>query len=486
MMPRVDLVAVARNPLNPSRPWRRIGGGRSGVPDGDRVVRSCELISGALIEREHSSMSIRHSVRRNLVPRLDHLESRQLLSARTSHLHHPLDRHHLVHVAPTAYAAHTAAANSSVNGLNKLTNPNFNGILNATAAVAFNNVWAVGTAGTGATISAIQNSEPFIEHFNGTTWSVVKSPLPKFGGELNGVAALAGNNVWAVGQMNSTSTAGGFPITIPLIEHWNGAQWNIVASPNPSPVLGAQLLGVAAISANNVFAVGTGDLVEHWDGAKWSIVASPAFSGGGTLNAISADSSTDVWAVGANSNGTPLVLHFNGHAWSQVTPVLPTNSGYSFPSVFHGVTAISPTNVWAVGTSRVNKYPFPITALIEHFDGTSWSIVPSPNPEAGLAFPGSFGLVGIAAISATNIWAVGTFNDPTSALDLPLTEHWNGASWSIVSSAKVIGEMNVLSGVTALSGGTVVAVGFATSDGGVDPFIPQSFLTFDQPLILQN
>src|SRR5262249_8537605 len=145
----------------------------------------------------------------------------------------------------------------TVTGLNNLTNPNFNGILNATAAVASNDIWAVGTVGNGTTLSAILNSEPNIEHFNGTRWSVVTSPLPKFGGELNGVTALASNNVWAVGQMNSTSTAGGFPIAIPLIEHWNGMKWTIVSSPNPSPALGAQLLGVAAIAGNNILAVGT-------------------------------------------------------------------------------------------------------------------------------------------------------------------------------------------------------------------------------------
>jgi hypothetical protein len=373
-----------------------------------------------------------------------------------------------------------------VTGFNNLTNPNFNGILNATAAVASNDIWAVGTVGNGTTLSAILNSEPLIEHFNGTRWSVVTSPLPKFGGELNGVTALASNNVWAVGQMNSTSTAGGFPIAIPLIEHWNGMKWTIVSSPNPSPALGAQLLGVAAIAGNNILAVGTGDLVEQWNGTKWSIVSSPAFSAGDTLNAISADSSPDVWAVGANANNTPQALHFNGQAWSQKQVPAPNNSASSSPSLFHAVTAISPTNVWAVGTATSTEYPFPTTALIEHFNGRSWSIVPSPNPEAGVEFPGSFGLVGIAAISATDIWAVGTFNDPNSGLDLPLTEHFNGRSWSMVSSANVIGEMSVLSGVTALSNGTVVAVGFATSDGGVDPFIPQNFLTFDQPLILQN
>jgi hypothetical protein len=374
----------------------------------------------------------------------------------------------------------------SVTGLNKLTNPSFNGILNATAALAANNVWAVGTVGTGASPSAIENSLPLIEHFNGASWSVVKSPIPRLGGELNGVVGLSSNNVWAVGQMNSTSTAGGFPITVPLIEHWNGTRWSVVASPNPSPELGAQLLGVTAIAANNVLAVGTGGLVEHWNGLKWSIVTSSAFSGGDTLNAISADSSSDVWVVGASSNGTPVAIHFNGQAWARVPVAVPVTPGQAFPSLFHGVIALSPTNVWAVGTSRANKYPFATTALVEHFDGKSWSIVPSPNPEAGVTFAGAFGLVGVAASSATDIWAVGTFSDPTSGLERPLVEHWDGASWSMVSSASVPGETNVLSGVTALRDGTVVAVGFTSENGGVDPFVPQSVLNFDQPLILQK
>jgi hypothetical protein len=434
-------------------------------------------------------MSIRSSSRRNLVPRLDRLESRQLLSVGPRHFHGVPHHHRAAHVGPATVAPPTASVATpppATSGLNRVTSPNFNGILNATAAVASNDVWAVGTVGTGASVSAIQNSEPLIEHFNGTSWSVVKSPLPTFGGELNGVAAVASNNVWAVGQRNSFSTAGGFPITIPLIEHWDGTRWSVVSSPNPSPVLGAQLLGVAAVSANNIFAVGSGDLVEHWNGTKWSIVTSPVFGAGGTLNGISADSGTDVWAVGANSNGTPQALHFNGQAWSQVPVAVPANSGQTLPSLFHAVTAISPTNVWAVGTSTSNQYPFPDTALIEHFDGKSWSIVPSPDPEGSVEFAGPFGLVGIAAISANDIWAVGTFYDPKSGLDRPLTEHWDGTSWSLVSSANVAGELNVLSGVTALRDGTVVAVGFATSDGGVDPFVPQNFLNFDQPLILQK
>src|SRR5262249_24310738 len=110
-------------------------------------LESRQLLS--LDERERSSMSIRRTVRRNLVPRLDHLDSRQLLSVGTRHFHVVPHRHHAaVQVAPAAPPAQTAAvaaATPSVIGLNKLTNPNFNGVLNATAAVASNDFWSVGT-----------------------------------------------------------------------------------------------------------------------------------------------------------------------------------------------------------------------------------------------------------------------------------------------------------------------------------------------------
>jgi hypothetical protein len=417
-----------------------------------------------------------------MVPALDHLESRQLLSMGMAHPHHAaLEHHHhalRVHhpalvgrVEPGRLGA-TLATPAAVTGLNNLTNPNINGILNATAAVASNDVWAVGVAGNGTEFfDNVFHGQPLIEHFNGTRWSVTPSPTLGGYGELNGVAAVASNNVWAVGQGSPTN---------PLIEHWNGTKWSIVPSPN---VAGATLNAVTAISANNIWAVGS--VIEHWNGTSWKVVAAPAF---GTLFGASGTSSTDVWAVGDTSNSFPTsmeILHFNGSAWSQVA--VPTLNGLAVP-ILKSVTAVSPTDVWAVGTAQTTNIPHDHAAagFILHFNGQKWSVFPSPNPEAGLSRPGGYGLVGISAISANNIWAVGTFNDPNSSLDLPLTEHFNGTSWSIVSSANVIGEESILSGVTALGNGTVVAVGFATSSGDDDPFAPQNDLNFDQPLMLQN
>ena len=69
-----------------------------------------------------------------------------------------------------------------------------------------------------------------------------------FGSDLNAVAVVSTNDVWAVGA----NLPGGYPFTT-LIEHWNGTQWNIVNSPNPGKF---NLLGAITASASNFWAVG--------------------------------------------------------------------------------------------------------------------------------------------------------------------------------------------------------------------------------------
>ncbi len=157
----------------------------------------------------------------------------------------------------------------------------------ATAAVADNDIWAVGYSNASGT------DEPFAVHFDGTSWSAVSTPSVH-GGLLQGVSAAASNDVWAVGQTGSDT----------LIEHWNGASWSVVKSPTPKG--GGDLTAVKAIASNDVWAVGfqdnlAGGVVEHWNGASWSLVSSPAFtSGNDILYGISANASDDVWAVGYN------------------------------------------------------------------------------------------------------------------------------------------------------------------------------------------
>jgi hypothetical protein len=96
---------------------------------------------------------------------------------------------------------------------------------------------------------------------------------------------------------------------------------------------------------------------------------------------------------------------------------------------------------------------------------------PNPNPVPTK----DTALYGIAAISANDIWAVGAGNYSTTSGTATLIEHWDGTSWTIVSSPNPGTAANALAAVTALSDGTVVAVGTQTNQG-----------TDETPLIVEN
>jgi hypothetical protein len=341
---------------------------------------------------------------------------------------------------PSLRVEHLEARNLLTNSLVFVPSPQINGLeLLATAAIAHNDIWAIGNVVTGPGAA-----QPVAEHFNGTQWRVVTTP--SFNSDsLSGVSGVASNDVWAVGTLfgrnGSEST---------LIEHWNGTSWSVVASPTPKN--GGFLCAVTAVSSNDVWAAGSvlnssgtpvAALVEHWNGTSWSIVSSPAFASVTGVGSLSADASNDVWATAGAA-----VLHFNGTSWSLVNP----NTGV----IAGGIKALSPTNVWAVGEARDSDLDSTF-ASIEHWDGTHWSIVPSPRVNPAEPLDTHSYLSGIAAISANNIWAVG------GAVGQSLTEHWDGTSWSVIASPNPP-RFNFLFAVAALSDGTVAAVGFNETD----------------------
>jgi hypothetical protein len=169
-----------------------------------------------------------------------------------------------------------------------------------------------------------------------------------------------------------------------LIEHWDGTGWQVIASPNVTSY--NYLNAVSVVSASDIWAVGIYDtnrkdgtaiaqtLIEHWDGNSWQIVPSPNVKNiSNTLSSVAVVSASDIWAVGnlynpSNGTGHPLSLHWNGKQWQRVNTPNP-----SAGSTLYGVAAVSSSDVWAVGTDPVTS------TLIEHWNGTRWKIVPSPN-----------------------------------------------------------------------------------------------------------
>lgn len=162
----------------------------------------------------------------------------------------------------------------------------------------------------------------------------------------------------------------------------------------------------------------------------------------GSLAAVSAGSAKDAWAVGQTRTRKTLALHWNGTSWAQV----PTPAPGAFGSLLSGVTEISPTNVWAVGSSNGSGS----AALVLHWNGAKWARVPTPS--AGIA-----GLSGVSAVSANDIWAVGSGGTTTRETTLVL--HWDGRKWTRMPSPTPAGQVVALFSVSAVSATDAWAVG---------------------------
>jgi hypothetical protein len=160
--------------------------------------------------------------------------------------------------------------------------------------------------------------------------------------------------------------------------------------------------------------------------------------GSGTpfLSGASADAANDAGAVGYNAavidEHATLAMHWDGTSWETVaTP----NVGQG-NNELNGVLALAPDNVWAVGFSTPEAPPqqSATLTLIEHLDGTSWTVVPSPNVGPNSTYQ-SNRLFGLTANSPTDIWAFGSFFDPSgSGYQLTLLMHWIGTNWTIMPS----------------------------------------------------
>ncbi len=293
--------------------------------------------------------------------------------------------------------------------------------LSAIAAVSARDVWAVGATKNN------NSQQVLVEHWNGSSWRTVSAPVTgSSGDELHGIVALNANDIWAVGSSYnfSVNRYGA------LIEHWDGSQWSIVKSASTS-LLNNNLLAIAAIAPQDIWAVGLSfsnnqnqprqTLIEHWDGSQWSIVKSVNPGGSdSTLSSVTAISSDDVWAVGG-SQSRELIEHWNGKKWSAVSgPALPGVTSASLNSV----AAVAHDSVWAVG--QENTLDSGDGALVEHWNGTTWSSVPIGNPEAKMDW-----LYSISVISANDIWAVGEFKDYNTRLFRTFAMHWDGKQWGL-------------------------------------------------------
>jgi hypothetical protein len=344
----------------------------------------------------------------------------------------------------------------------------FSNVLNAVGARTGTDAWAVGNfIGPNDDDGQVM----LAEHWNGTAWSRVPTPnVMRFDEKLNAVSASAANDVWAVGSTNRT----GFAHTDPLAAHWDGTAWTMVATPVTTGGSKSILFGVADLGAANAWAVGRSAanqaLVEHWDGSAWTIVPTPVPTvpagntfAGTTLTAVSARAANDIWAVGytqgaqgTNSNMFTLTMHWNGSVWSIVPspdPAVPTPSGVR--QALNGVVEISANDAWAVGnTSDISGFQ-PARPIAMHWNGAAWSLTALPDLGGGT-------LASVTASSSSSVWAAGSPGGSTSVL------HWNGRSWTPEVTPVGPDGAPVMRGISAVPGSAteVWAAGITLPAGG--------------------
>jgi hypothetical protein len=335
------------------------------------------------------------------------------------------------------------------------------------------------------------------------TWTRVASPnRGTVASALQDVVMVPGTSTaWAVGYSYDSNLAANRTMT----QRFNGTSWSIVPSVNASATGSSQLNRVDATSTSNVWAIGS--LVERYNGTNWVAMSSPA---GVAPRGLDVVSPTEVWVAGYAGSAATVSRWKNG-TWT--TRYTQASTGRHL-TVFEAIAVDGSGQVWAVGWDRDYDAPGrPVSSLVVHFDGTSWTRETTPNPAnrntlmdvvalangevfaVGVAQDTSGGgitprslmlrrqstgwssltvpqgeagsqdqLLSVAAVSSTSVWSVGYYNSPSSGLYEPLVVHWTGTgdagTLAVSHPSPALTVSALASGVSATSAGNLWAAGY--------------------------
>ena len=258
-------------------------------------------------------------------------------------------------------------------------------------------------------------TKTLIERWNGTVWSVLRSPSIAGGdNSLNGVDCATANTCEAVGRHDAET----------LVESWNGRAWSV--APSPKLTVGeSSLNAVSCVSARSCTAVGnygSRTLVESWNGRSWTVVPSPTPGTYGGLSGVSCSAVGSCMAVGdvglgtGSGTSTPpqaLTESWNGSAWSSVKNPSPGGAQ------LYSVSCVTARSCKAVGDAATGSGTTRL--MVESWSGSAWSVVTTESPPVAY-------LYGVACVATTSCLAVGEYARNTSgaAPIEALVEIWSG------------------------------------------------------------
>jgi hypothetical protein len=288
------------------------------------------------------------------------------------------------------------------------------------------------------------------------TWTRVPSPnRGTVASTLQDVVTVPGTSTaWAVGYYYDSNLA----VYRSMTQRYNGTSWSVVPSLNASATGYSQLNRVDATSSTNVWAIGSdtqaGTLVHRYDGSRWVAMTRPS---GVALRGLDVVSSTEVWIAGYAGSAATVSQWKNG-TWT--TRYTQASTGRHL-TVFEAIAVDAAGKVWAVGWDRDYNAPGrPVSSLVVHFDGTSWKRESSPNPLNRNT------LTDVVALTNGEVFAVGVAQDTSGGGITPrsLMLRRQGTTWSSLTVPRgEAGSQDQLQAVAAVSSTSVWAVGYYSS-----------------------
>jgi hypothetical protein len=300
------------------------------------------------------------------------------------------------------------------------------------------------------------------EQWSGASWAIV--PTPPISGVdnalLSGVSCVNPDSCMAVGY---TVTTPDNPVVRALVESWNGTSWSILPTPLPTGGTGSTLSGVWCGASKACVAVGALSkknndvpLAESWNGSAWSILnaPNPHAENGSSFSAIDCVTTSKCEVTGdydyADVAQSLIAYSYVGTTWTAQKQKNPRGQGESNSN--NGVSCIGADSCAAVG-NWTNNAPL---ALAESWNGSSWSRQNLPAPNGSKTDE----LNGVSCVSEE---ACATVGDWGKSLDenpsFTLAEEWNGTAWRVVKTPDLSGTSSSLSDVSCIAAADCMAVG---------------------------
>lgn len=305
------------------------------------------------------------------------------------------------------------------------------------------------TAATG--LNADGGDVPFIEHWDGKSFKLVRTPVAK--SFLQGVACASSTDCWAAGAAGTpSSTYGQVGSFVPLLDHYNGSKWSAVRPPNPEAMSDDELSDVSCSASNDCYAVGwtqsddsSRTLIEFWNGKRWQLASHAALAGQTFSQMVGIDCPSKCIAVGEEQATKDSPQHVVGELQVPHRIAVKHSHRHRTVLVWESIAMPSPaapnnnTEVYGLACPAVNdciatgsSYYWPADgynpgdAVAWHWDGRQWSVI-EPH------LTGAERLNDIACVSRRSCSAVGDTGGITGTAPA-VTASWNGSTFTETSN----------------------------------------------------